>query len=103
MHGVGRRPCHVQVFVIDIVSVLKAVKKLKTRVSAGKIMDSVFWDSEEVIHVDFHPRDITVNAQYYSNLLRSNVHQAIWEKEDLRSCHRRSSTCMTVHVHIWQI
>jgi hypothetical protein len=41
-------------------------------------MASVFWDSE-VIHVDFHPRDVTVNAQYYSNLLHSNVHQGTWE------------------------
>jgi hypothetical protein len=37
---------------------LKAVKKLKTQMSAGEIMASVFWDSEEMILVDFFFRVI---------------------------------------------
>jgi hypothetical protein len=56
-------------------------KKLKKKQpSAGKIMASVFWDSEGVIHVDFLPPHATVNAQYYSNLLLNDVHAAISKK-----------------------
>jgi histone-lysine N-methyltransferase SETMAR len=33
-----------------------------------------------VIHVDFLPHGVTINAQYYSNFLRNDVHQAIQEK-----------------------
>jgi hypothetical protein len=38
-------------------------KKFKTKLSAGKIVTSVFWDSEGVIHVDFLPHGIKINAQ----------------------------------------
>jgi hypothetical protein len=37
----------------------------------------VFWDSEGVIHVDFLPHGVIINGQYYSNLLLSDVQQAI--------------------------
>jgi hypothetical protein len=40
-------------------------------------MASVFWDSERVIHVDYLPHGGTMNAQYYSTLLRSDVLQAV--------------------------
>jgi hypothetical protein len=43
-------------------------------------MSGVSWDSEGVIHVDFLPHDVTINAQYCSNLLRNDVHQAITKK-----------------------
>jgi histone-lysine N-methyltransferase SETMAR len=43
-------------------------------------MTSVFWDSEEVIHVYFLPHGIAINAQYYSNLLHNDVHQELWKK-----------------------
>jgi histone-lysine N-methyltransferase SETMAR len=55
-------------------------KKFKTQLSAGNIMASVFWDSEGVIHVDFLQHDVTINAQYYSTLLRNDVHQAVQKK-----------------------
>lgn len=45
-------------------------------------MASVFWDSGEVIDVNFHPHYITVNAQYYSNLLHTDVHQAVQGKKE---------------------
>jgi histone-lysine N-methyltransferase SETMAR len=47
------------------------------KLSTGKIMISVFWDSEGVIHVDFPLCYVTVNAQCYSNLLCHDVYQAI--------------------------
>jgi hypothetical protein len=43
-------------------------------------MASEFWDSEGVIHVDFLPHDVTINIQYYINLLRNDVHQVISDK-----------------------
>jgi hypothetical protein len=43
-------------------------------------MASMFWDSEGVIHVDFLPHGVTVNAQYCCNLLHNDVHQAIQKK-----------------------
>jgi hypothetical protein len=42
-------------------------------------MAILFWDSG-VIYVDFLPHGVTINAQYYSNLLHSDVHQVIWKK-----------------------
>jgi hypothetical protein len=41
-------------------------KNLKTQVTAGKIMTSMFWDIERVVHIDYLQHDVTVNAQYYS-------------------------------------
>jgi hypothetical protein len=34
-----------------------------------------------VIHVDFLPHSVTINAQYHSNLLHIDVHQAILKKK----------------------
>jgi hypothetical protein len=47
-------------------------------------MANVSWDSEGVIRIDFLPHGVTLNAQYYSNLLCSDVHtsdseEMIWE------------------------
>jgi hypothetical protein len=42
-------------------------------------MASVFWDSG-VIYVDLLQHCVTINAQYYINLLHSNVHQGIQKK-----------------------
>jgi hypothetical protein len=47
---------------------------------AEKIMADVFWDSKGVIHVDFLTYGVTINAQYNSKLLHSDVHQTIWER-----------------------
>jgi hypothetical protein len=56
------------------------LQKFRTRPSAGKIMASVFWDSEGVVRVDFLPCDVTVNAQYYINLLCIDVDQMVWKR-----------------------
>jgi hypothetical protein len=55
-------------------------KEFKTQLSAGKIMASVFWDSEGVIYVDFLPHGVKINAQYYSNLFCNDVHQVNQKK-----------------------
>jgi hypothetical protein len=69
---------------IGTVSFLKAVEKFKTQLSAGMIMASMFWDSEEVIHVDFLPNGVTINAQYYRNLLRNGVREENWKKRPVK-------------------
>jgi hypothetical protein len=70
----------VQAFMNGTVSILKAVKKFKTQLSAGKIMESVFLDLYGVNNVDFLPHAGTINEQYYSYLLHNDVHQTIHKK-----------------------
>jgi hypothetical protein len=43
---------------------ISATQKIQGQLSAGKIMASMFWDSEGVIHVDFLPHGVTINGQY---------------------------------------
>jgi len=40
-------------------------KKFKTRVSAGKVMLTVFWNSEHVILAEFLEKETTINSQHY--------------------------------------
>lgn len=46
-----------------------APKKAKTVPSAGKVMATVFWDSQGVIHIDYLAKGRTITGQYYSDLL----------------------------------
>jgi hypothetical protein len=55
---------------------ISTIQNFKTKLSAGNIMASVFWDSQGVIHVDFILHAVTINAQCYSKLLQ----QVIWKK-----------------------
>jgi hypothetical protein len=59
---------------------IATTQKFKTQLSAVKIVVSVFWNSKREIHVDFLPHGVTINAQYYSNLLHNGVHQTLWMK-----------------------
>lgn len=43
--------------------------KAKTRLSAGKVLATVFWDSRGVLLIDFLHVRKTVNAAYYCQLL----------------------------------
>ena len=45
-------------------------KKAKVIPSAGKVMASVFWDSQGVIFIDYLQRGHTITGQYYSDLLK---------------------------------
>jgi hypothetical protein len=79
------RPYHVQVPTIGTRSFLKVVKKFKTQLSAGKIMISVlgFKRSDSC----WFPFALCHNyAQYYSDLLRNDVHQAVWKKRPRKLC-----------------
>ena len=44
-------------------------KKFKTQPSAGKVMASVFWDTQGVIMLDFLAKKSTITVAYYANLL----------------------------------
>lgn len=46
-----------------------APKKAKTVPSAGKVMATVFWDSQGIIHIDYLEKGRTITGQYYANLL----------------------------------
>lgn len=47
-----------------------APKKAKTVPSAGKVMATVFWDSQGIIHTDYLQKGRTITGQYYANLLQ---------------------------------
>ena len=48
--------------------------------SAGKVMATIFWDSEDVLYVDFLTEHRTTNAEYYSACLKGPVKTAIRQK-----------------------
>ncbi|UYV72345.1 hypothetical protein LAZ67_9002716 [Cordylochernes scorpioides] len=54
-------------------------KKAKAVPSVGKVMLSVFWDSEGVILLDFLNKGQTITGDYYSNLVKQ-LREAIKEK-----------------------
>jgi hypothetical protein len=69
-----------------------AHKKFKTQLSAGKIMASVFLDSEEAIYTDFLPHTLIINAHYHNNLLHSDVHRAVQKKNPWQNIKEHHST-----------
>ena len=44
-------------------------KKLRVQKSAGKILASMFWDQDGILLVDYLPKGLTINAEYWSSLL----------------------------------
>ena len=44
-------------------------KKFKTQASAGKVMLTVFWNSERVVLADFLEKETTINSQLTVKLL----------------------------------
>lgn len=44
-------------------------KKAKVVLSAGKVMASVFWDSQGLLLIDYLPKGQTINGEYYVDLL----------------------------------
>jgi hypothetical protein len=51
--------------------ILHSPKKVKI-FSAGMIIATLFWDSKDVLHLDFLAGKKTINAEYYSNLLNES-------------------------------
>ena len=54
-------------------------KKFKTQPSAGKVMNTVFWNTKGIIMLDFLPKRSTITGVYYANLL-DQLRTAIREK-----------------------
>ncbi len=54
---------------------------LKTRQqkSAGKVMATIFWDTEGVLLVDYMPHGRTINGEYFAQVVR-NLHDAVRTK-----------------------
>jgi hypothetical protein len=78
---------------------ISITQDIKVQPSVCKITESMFWDSERVIHINFLPQlmhNITVT-----------FFKMMWTKwfgrKELGNCQRWSSYCMTIHVHIQQI
>ncbi len=61
------------------VSGLERTKKLKTVLSANKVMCTVFWDAREVIWQEYLHKGTTVNAERYCEMLK-NLRKAIKRK-----------------------
>lgn len=54
-------------------------RKFKVAKSVGKIMTTIFWDSEGLLLVDFLQHGMTITGQYYADLL-VKLREAIKEK-----------------------
>ena len=37
--------------------------------SARKVLDSIFWDQDNILLIDYCPKGQTIDAEYYSSLL----------------------------------
>ena len=44
-------------------------KKFRVQKSAGKVLDSIFWDQDGILLTDYLPKGQTINEEYYSSLL----------------------------------
>ncbi|KAI6653021.1 histone-lysine N-methyltransferase SETMAR-like [Oopsacas minuta] len=64
--------------------------ELEAAKSAGKRMATVFWDREEIIHLDWLPKKTTINSDYYVDELKelrqsrpgSQRLLAVWRDEE---------------------
>jgi histone-lysine N-methyltransferase SETMAR len=91
------------------------LKKAKTTPFAGKVMASVFWDSQGVLFIDFLTEQRTINAAYYSKLLKDRVKPAFHSKRRGRSVksvcllhdntrpHTAAVTTRTVEEMHWEV
>ena len=61
-------------------------------VSAGKVMASVFWDSEGVLMIDYLERGKTVTDVYYAELI-----QKLWSAVKEKRCRKLSHGVLLHH------
>ena len=69
-----------------------APKKAKTVLSAGKVMTTVFWDSQEIIFIDYLQNGQTITETYYATLLTCL-------KEELRTKRPRLAHKKVIFLH----
>ena len=46
-----------------------APRKVRVQKCAGKFLATIFWDQEDILLIDYLPKDQTINAECYSSLL----------------------------------
>ena len=44
-------------------------KKFQVQKSAGKVLASIFWNQDGILHIDYLPKGQTINTEHYSSLL----------------------------------
>ena len=54
-------------------------KKFKVSQSAGKIMATLFWDTEGILLIDYKDKGVTITGEYYAGLLQ-RLKEAVKEK-----------------------
>ena len=54
-------------------------KKFRTQPSASKVMATVFWDSKEIILIDYKPAGTSVTGEYHAKVIKQ-LRVAIKEK-----------------------
>ncbi|XP_045458200.1 uncharacterized protein LOC123668510 [Melitaea cinxia] len=54
-------------------------KKLKVPQSAGKLMATVFWDSEGILLIDYKDKGVSITGEYYASILE-RLKEAIKQK-----------------------
>jgi hypothetical protein len=64
---------------LSTVNFLKAINDLSHSCQLASSWQG-FWDLEGLTDIDFLPHGVTINEQYYSNLLHKDVHKAIQMK-----------------------
>jgi histone-lysine N-methyltransferase SETMAR len=72
-----------------------AQKKTRWVSSAGKVMASLFWDTEGIWCIDYLEEGKTITGEYYSNLL-TRLYEKIHEKRP--SLQKKSSFIRTMHL-----
>ena len=46
-----------------------APQNFRVQKSAGKVLASIFWDQDSILLIDYLPKGLTINTEYYSSLL----------------------------------
>ncbi|CAH2105734.1 unnamed protein product [Euphydryas editha] len=54
-------------------------KKFKVSQSAGKLMATVFWDSEGILLIDYKDKGVSITGEYYASILE-RLKEAIKQK-----------------------
>jgi len=72
-----------------------APKKTRSVPSAGKVMASVFWDTEGILFIDYLEKGKTITGEYYCNLL-TRLDEKFREKRPGFQ-RKRSSFIRTMH------
>jgi len=74
-------------------------KQFRVQKSAGKVLASIFWDQDDILHHDYLPKGQTINTEYYSSLLvqlkenrREEVTKSVLFLHDNAPVHRALTT-----------